>query len=544
MAVTPNGTVVLLQNVPLDKDYNQSIWFASKSAQYTAMWSKRYKVYTPMMYMRRTATEIRVETDENTRAEALDTCNYLMFQNTAYSNKWFYAFIDYIEYINDGVAAIHFTLDPLQTWLHDFSLDVCFVERIHTATDGIGDHTLSEKLDVGPMMYTDIGIPEEFSSWYIVIAATFEVDMTVTPPTITDSAGGMISGIYSGIYYNTYTTAAAANAALELITAQNKQDGIVSIFMYPAALYQQYSPGVAPTFTHKSYAKDTSWTYSKGGSSVTPRNKKLYTFPFNKMVVSTSDGQVADFRYELWSGSTATFTLVPSLNCNPSVSVLPTAYQVSRPVTVVIGNNTGFDDYAATAATWPNINAKLVIKDFPQCGYNVDTFKAWIAQQRPSLLQNIGGLAMQAGISAMAAGPIGAGVTLAAGVAGTMAQIAQAEQLPNIAKGGGSGQVAMAEGSTGVRFCYARVSDEYAAILDDYFDRFGYQVNTLMNPTPTARPHWNFVKTRGCELHGNIPGDAAEAIRRAFDNGVLWWRDMGEVGNFSLDNSPGAAPVG
>lgn len=61
--------------------------------------------------------------------------NYVMYQNTHYSNKWFYAFILKMEYINDNMTRIVITTDPFQTWQFDITFMQSFVEREMIATN-------------------------------------------------------------------------------------------------------------------------------------------------------------------------------------------------------------------------------------------------------------------------------------------------------------------------------------------------------------------------------------------------------------------------
>ena len=79
-------------------------------------------------------------------------CNYIMFQNTNYGTKWFYAFIDEIKYINDNCTEIIYTIDDMQTWYTDYDLGECFVEREHSETDAVGDNICPETLQTGNLI--------------------------------------------------------------------------------------------------------------------------------------------------------------------------------------------------------------------------------------------------------------------------------------------------------------------------------------------------------------------------------------------------------
>lgn len=82
----------------------------------------------------------------------LQNCNYLRFKNQdlngalMIAEKWYYAFITKIEYINDNVTGVYFTIDVLQTWLPhiDYNLNECFIERMHSESDGVGANLATE----------------------------------------------------------------------------------------------------------------------------------------------------------------------------------------------------------------------------------------------------------------------------------------------------------------------------------------------------------------------------------------------------------------
>ena len=75
-------------------------------------------------------------------------------------------------------------------------------------------------------------------------------------------------------------------------------------------------------------------------------------------------------------------------------------------------------------------------------------------------------------------------------------------------------------------------------MIDSYFDSFGYAIRKVGTPNMNARPHWTYCKTIGCVVHGDLPADDARQIERMFDNGIRFWKNVDELGNYSLDNSP------
>ena len=125
MYIEPSTEIIILQDVPLDTTYKHSIYFANETAQQTYFKSKKKYHLTKQSYQRVNKGVTRV----NIKAEDLYNCNYLMFRNDNFGNKWFYAFITGMRYINDNLTEISITTDCFQTWQFDLIYKLSFVER-------------------------------------------------------------------------------------------------------------------------------------------------------------------------------------------------------------------------------------------------------------------------------------------------------------------------------------------------------------------------------------------------------------------------------
>ena len=82
------------------------------------------------------------------------------------------------------------------------------------------------------------------------------------------------------------------------------------------------------------------------------------------------------------------------------------------------------------------------------------------------------------------------------------------------------------------------ITKNYGMMLDSYFDMFGYAIKQHGVPNMNARPNWTFVKTIGCNVGGAIPADDASVIEAIFDNGIRFWKNHNNIGNYSLNNAP------
>lgn len=93
----------------------------------------KYKKYTltDYSYQRSQLGTIRVAL----KYEQLIDCNYLMFKNTNFENKWFYAFITGIGYVSNDVTDVYYDLDVMQTWCYDYEF------YLHSLTDSTARQT-------------------------------------------------------------------------------------------------------------------------------------------------------------------------------------------------------------------------------------------------------------------------------------------------------------------------------------------------------------------------------------------------------------------
>ena len=83
------------------------------------------------------------------------------------------------------------------------------------------------------------------------------------------------------------------------------------------------------------------------------------------------------------------------------------------------------------------------------------------------------------------------------------------------------------------------IRSEYAQMIDDYFEKYGYAIRRLETPNVTARPHWTYIKTCGCNIVGNLSAQDMATIQGIYDNGITTWKSLSEVYNYNLDNHAG-----
>ena len=516
MYIEPNTTIRILSNVALDKTYDHSIYFETPQEQYAYFVGHTKYNLERQSFQRVNRGFMRVEI----KSDNLYDWNYIMFQNTAFGNKWFYAFLKSVEYANNNVSIVEFEIDPLQTWFFDYELDSCFVEREHAATDYLFDNLVDENLDLGDE-YVSNGI-DDFDM------NNMSVSMLTTKGANEQSYYGTTrNNVYSALRVTAgvpSTDYQAINAMIDSYVGDGQEDRIVAIYQYPSWLGDASSTEAATRYKTITPSLSTIDGY-------TPRNNKLFSYPYNFLLISNNNGQTAEYRWENWQrGGEGVFTIKGVFVSTPCVLIYPRNYRGI------------LDDY----------DSGITLSSFPQCAWVGDTFKAWWAQNRASVVTSGISTALSSAINIAGnlAGGQGGGVSSKVGIAQNLLNIgsevagvlAKRSDLKNTPPQvyGQTQTDSLNPGIGRVKFSFYNLSikAQFAKIIDDYFDRFGYATRRNKVPNRNVRPHWTYCKTRGCTIRGSIPCDDAEAICAIYNNGITWWRHGWEVGNYTLDNRP------
>lgn len=599
MEIQPQGNIILYSGIPLDNTFDHTIYFRTRADQeyYFNSISGDYKVvFQNQYYSRKGRGVLRIEKN----VEYLFNYNYMRFQNNGYfpqveppeiqrTAKWFYCFITAVEYVNDAVTDVFFEIDPIQTWLFDCELEDCFVEREHSETDEIGENTVPEPVDVGEyaVQHTDIlrytvqdgqapptTIPLLSGKYSVVIAAPWKITRMPYPGhhvTEFDDAGANFYGNqFSGLYYTAFDLSSTETdpesgltPAEQLVyvltwgdsTLQQRLEEIVAIYIVPTSLVTTPSttPSAGVRIQLANIQKYTNWQYYNGTSLQQPKNKKLYAAPYNVLHMVSSDGDYIDYQYERFAGNVCNFQLQGVMGCPPQIQLVPMDYK--KPAN-------------ESATDLLNFNETLILNNFGLCPWVTDTFRAWLAQNSSRLITKTvtgiasaaSGLVAGANLTSLASGAATAFargslskqanqtkeqsiIGLADNIMGSLSEIHSASKMPDATHGVSQGFIGASNGELGYRFYALRIKDEYAVLVDDFFNRFGYATKRTKKPNISARPYWNYIQTKGCTITGKVPAEAASAICNIFNNGVTFWRYERnrelKVGDYTTqDNSP------
>lgn len=566
MYIAPNSTIALLSGVICDANYTNTLYFSGTNAQAVYFLSKAVKRLDNNSYQRYDENVLRVECI----ADDVYSCNYLMFRNTNYGDKWFYAFITDIRYVNNITTEIHYSIDVMQTWYFDYTTGMCMVEREHTLTDVMGENTLPEPCSAGEVitqdvqsyLYTDTPAVFDFVVYYVP-AKTGQIitgysDNEWKTGTNTELRGTIFNGIYTGALECHYPMIfGSSTTATKKIIDQlfHKLDEIsatiISVQQVPLDPFVDAQTG--------KYAKNWSvtqpLTFKDNNDTYTPINKKCYSYPYSFVRLSNNKGVEQKLMWE---------------NVNPQgTAPLPTGavrmdMEVMSAMQPICEISCRPKNYAGEAT---NYDSGVLLNDFPMPTWSESTFDRWWSVNKYQFMYNcltdtISSVANVVMV-AKTGGALSAGKQVSKKAVSQASQklsspssllpviddaleFATMKQAPSQSKGNiATSGLPILDNRVGFT-CYCMGSKpEYIRIVDNYFSMFGYRIARLktLNVRTVAkaslRPSWNYVKTAMCNITAlNAPANVGAQIQDVYNNGITFWMNPLTAGDYTKDNSP------
>jgi len=524
LAPTPNSKIQLFNNINIDVNYEHTLYFASVSNQnsFFAQW---------VVYSADKAIYVR----ENGRirlpftADTLIGCNYLRYQNTGYLNRWFYAFIKNIFYINDNTCEIEFEIDVIQSYLLYSEIPACWIERNHVYDDGVGHNRVEENISIGEYMVDAESKAPFGPDWSVIMYSSFD------PDTYAATGGALVKGMFSALSRKEigviHITSAGASWLVDARTKikdlvenhADKVDGVISIALSPRELEGETTIRTWEVKRNPIFA------------GIGVRNNKLYTAPFYCLYVSAgSEGKLYDFDDSKTGDGlgSITFNIESDLAPTQSISAIPINYKNSA----------------------ENYSEMCVMTGFPQCAWVSDAYQSYLAQNTGNLVlssalalgQIVGG-AVIAGGSGGAALPLGGGMIVSGStsVGHILADIDKVSRIPPKVSGNITGTALFTLGEKVFHGYILRPRDEYVKIIDDYFTQYGYAIHKVETPSIHNRDQFTFIKTKGCVVRASATNEynscnatARAKIAEIFDKGITFWVNNVNVGNYKILNNP------
>lgn len=561
MAITPQTNLFLLK-CPIKLDNKNQVTFSDATSQRNYFLSLPKIEVEKFSYQRRDSV-IRFPA----HIDSIQEFNYCMYQNSNYTNKWFYAFITSMQYVNDNLTLISITTDVFQTWQFNLQYKECFIEREHinVSEDGIGANLIPEGLETGEFIENASSTINGLNQVYVIAFAKDPVLNDLTTGTSIYN-GCILNNIASGLWY-CICSADQCLTQLKQIDLKGLGNDVISVYTIPAIAVSGALPNVSDTQLFDINSSFASWILNyqtSPGRDVTlqaipnsldgyvPRNQKLRQYPYMYLGFIPTTGNKTIYRYENFQDGIPSFKLISEVNPNPNVYFVPKNYN---------------------GVSGENVSESAILSGYPSVSYHTDYYSNWIAQNQNlinlSLDQNAFNYVVKQGQNALnevnttmnsldqifsghVVGGAGSFVTGSAqnalnaysdsvnydySIKNQMAQIEQQKLLPNSGSTGGSNATLLSYGLFNDDiFTRYTIKRQFAERIDKYFDMFGYLTNKIKVPNIFGRPTWNYVKTIGAIIEGDVPQGDLELIKQFFNNGITLWHNTSNFLNYSVNN--------
>ena len=520
-----NSKIILAKGMKMDKEYNNVLSF-NTSQILEIMQSNTHYVNSSNTFAFIGGNNTNVISCPFTYNECLIS-NYIAFQNPSYSNKWFFAFITNVIYKSNGMTQIEFEVDAWSTWFENWQKKHCYIIREHVNNYTIGANTVPENLDIGEVEQESfdefITYGQDGSDYYFCINTTYDPILQKDFEGVT-KINGNLYGCY--IYcFDVFSNNSGVTNVTNFIYKTNqdqKINSIQEIYILPKTLIDTIGK------TAKSYSAVTgsfncyllnsssdvvsipqSFTKTYSFSQYQPKNSKCFVYPYNYMLLSNNCGNNNIYKYENFKQANPIFEIEMAVSVGGSIRIVPREYK-----------NIDYD-----------YDESLPLAKFPTCSWSSDAFINWLSQNAV----NVGTQIVATGVNAF----VGNYASVAGQVAGLIGQFREALLLPNITGGGNNGDVNFSARKNTFSLYHMRCKLEYLKIIDDYFSRFGYAINRVLEPNIIGRENFNYVEIGSTEEIGNgdVPVQFMDKINNACRRGVTIWHNHENIGNFNVSNN-------
>ena len=551
MAFVPNSKIILLQT-PLESDYMNTLDFENEKEQYNYFISKKVQSfsYEDFTYIRKD-NQILVPV----HIDKLWNCNYLMYQNSYFTNKWFYCFIFKMEYVNDNCTKLFIATDVFQTWMFNYEIKQSFVERemIDVDKDVPGANLIPEGLETGEFKVSGTANFDDLQPVAVIAYSRNPKEDGLTNQTPLGQ-GVIANGIPNGMYF-WFVSFSFLQGALQSISGAGHSDAIVTVFTVPAFCLIGFNgwtlhdilSGVSYWLVNDFKANPVRKTLVSTPNNLdgyVPRNQKLRTYPYMYLGFNPTNGSQKIYRYENFENGTPVFNIYSEINQNPSICFIPQNYRGA--------NGNSMSDMAT-------------MQGYPTIGWITDYFNTWLAQNSDIVslnmqqeqfnyevnsaktgLEGTSKILQQAFSGNLGALTTGAelGMNLASQdvnheyyIKQQLAQIEKQQMLPNQATMSGSNATLLGYGLMDNNiFTRYTIKSQFAERIDKYFDMYGYLTNTVKIPNLKNRPNWNYIKTINIDIVSGIPQEDVEILKNIFNTGVTIWHNPDTFGDYSQNN--------
>ena len=544
----------LYKSIPFQRDYKHTIDFdniSEQKAYFNSIFKKDgSKQVSNFLYI----DDNRKIIVEGSKGKYINY-NYLSYVNGD-NSKTYYAFIDKVQYVSEDSTEINFTIDLMQTYMFDYTLDECYIDRMHInrfKSSGQFDFDnkylkISEEIMVKDYEST---YRKKFSNTHnsnftdiFFIIITLSESILETQPEYVNHTPNLYTYVFpiSKDKYSVYDNESKVKypETLAVLSKTSFSPKIVSCvlacdipvgytfetrnttnksisfncpsrkvnFTYNNNNYCLIDLTQTPIIDNKNLGNINIYNTISAGKDFNPNNLnniyneiKLWCYPYSKIVIN--------------NGNTKTELQIEDCDENLILYAYPTATINSKYILGIKGykdNFAGEELYQYPINFYENLTLP----------YSVDSLQQYLINN------TIRGFSSQFTSIIDAPGKI-------TGVVNPVVNIIESDNSPDKAyniKNDGSNYMSIYNNETQLYIYQTKLKQ----FVFNLFTKKGYKINNYEKPNINSRYWFNYIKTYECNITSiNIgENDIIEKIKEIYNSGITFWHY--NSGNYKFKN--------
>lgn len=545
MAIKPT-TELYIGTVPWNSNYTGVQSYDSRTVQISEIKKLCTHAFISVNIIRRDTPFVLQGVNQD-----LTQCNYLMYRNNDISTKWYFSFINKVDYNSKNSVKIFSILDVWQTYQFDIKYFKSLIIRAHIpkSADTIGRWLAPEPIGVnaeivkpleadislnwspswvlhatswlenkdGKKIYNYDGLSDgDFVTSEIGLNVTDSQDLKkyiegygkLSPADALktnndDEYSNWIADLLTGETINKAVNLIATTSIAQL---QDHRSELVGLYAVPQWVKGDIT-GKFVSVANKTEFLNYNYSKTELPCGYAPRNKKMLTSLCRAFCVYTKNGFKKIFRPELMP-TIAKFRLLGNAMATDGVIFQLIDYK---------------DDSEKTF--------KVPYACQTRFGYDQNTGLDKVINGVQSAIGLIGNAA-----SISTGNPVGL-LYGSSNLIGSASSIVDSIGQRGISNGTTGDILSITEDNAIPYFADISVTANEAKYIDDYLDIYGYSINEIdkISDYMNTRSNWNYIKTANCNIKLNAPNEDIEKIVSIFEQGVTIWHK--DFGNYEAENN-------
>lgn len=503
--ITPSSVVKFL-NVPFSTSQDNVLKFSNINSQITYMESKEVYTLNGCTYIREGDGEyLRV----NKVMDSLYNCNYVMFQNTQFGDKWFYAFIEKLKYKNGNVTDVLLKIDSYQTFQFEHSIQDTFIERQTQSVDYY--NTLADTPSTGDLK--SVWQYEKTLDGIFVIL--FNSDPTKDDTSTSDNSFGLIGNYSTSCYMALCTTASKMSDIVQAVSNKGRADRIQACYFAPCFIgLTGYELQAMPRGDLKMADEYIFLVHNLPLSLLTetltlnipytPVFKKEISYPYAKLeIVDRITGRHIELDLSKFANPLQPqFKLLFNITNSVEYKIIPLNYN-------------GID-YSIENSLIIEPSSEMPLFSNAYAKYRKDNMGA-------NLLTGV--MATAGAVGSIMTGNVAGAVSSFGSIASTINADSVARKQPNQMSGTKGDAFEYLNYSPSIYFRLKVMDNDHMKIARNFWSAYGYPERRISTFNNTSNK-FNFIKTVGANLLADtIPNEYQKDLETMYDTGVTIWNN-------------------